>query len=139
MQTLRRKCTCTCACAPGLFKAKASGRERPRPVDKSDPSVCSPSAVGAGCHQNYCKRIFVQTVVCRPSCCYLDEISCSTLFAQEVCPNPRQLMTRSPPLRCRTSIIRSSALVQTSSRLFMVCTRHVVTGLTSRGSTSPSF
>ena len=31
----------------------------------------------------------VQAVVCRPPCCCLDEISCLTLFAQEMCPNPR--------------------------------------------------
>jgi len=36
--------------------------------------------------------------------------------AQEICPNPRHLMTRSP-LWCCTSIIRSSTLVQTSSSL----------------------
>jgi len=46
----------------------------------------------------------------------LPAIRCVTLFAQEIRPNPRQLMTRSP-LRCCTSIIRSSALVQDSSSL----------------------
>ena len=64
----------------------------------------------------------VQAVVCRPPSCWLDEISCPTLFAQEIRPNLRQLMTRSP-LRCRTSIIRSSALVRASSSLSMVHTR----------------
>jgi len=60
----------------------------------------------------------VQAVVCRspPSC--LDKISRPTLFAQKT----RWLMTRSP-LRCRTSIIQSSALVQASSSLSMVRTR----------------
>ena len=43
-------------------------------------------------------------------------IRCATLFAQEIRPNPRWLMTRSP-LRCCTSIIQSSALVQASSSL----------------------
>ena len=48
-------------------------------------------------------------------------------------------MTRSP-LRCRTSIIRSSALVQTSSSLFMCSDRSVATGVTSSKILfSPSF
>ena len=64
----------------------------------------------------------VQAVVCRPPSCQLDEINRPTLFAQEIRPNPCWRMTRSP-LRCRTSIIRSSALVRTSSSLSMVYTR----------------
>ena len=48
-------------------------------------------------------------------------------------------MKRSP-LQCRTSIIQSSALVQASSSLSMVCTRNVSTGLiSSRIPFSPSF
>jgi len=58
----------------------------------------------------------VQAVICRPPSCRLDKISCPTLFAQEIRPNPRQLMTRSP-LRCCASIIQSSMLVQASSSL----------------------
>jgi len=72
----------------------------------------------------------MQAIVCRPPCCCLNEISRPTLFAQEIRPNPRWLTTRSP-LRCRTSIIRSSALVQASCNLSMVRTRNVATGLTS--------
>jgi len=66
----------------------------------------------------------VQAVVCSPPCCSLDRISRPTvrLFAQEVRANPRWLMTRSP-LQCRTSIIRSSTLVQASPSLFIVRTR----------------
>jgi len=70
----------------------------------------------------------VQAVVCRPPCCCLDEISRPTLFAQEIGPNPRYLMTRSPR---RTSIIQSLSLVQVSSSLSMVCTQNVAAGLIS--------
>jgi len=47
------------------------------------------------CHGNYCELILslaqsiVQAVVCRPPCCCLDEISFTTLFTQEIRPNPR--------------------------------------------------
>jgi len=64
----------------------------------------------------------VQAVVCRPPNCCLDQTRRPTLFAQEIRSNQRQLMTRSP-LGCRTSIIRSSALVQASSSLSMGRTR----------------
>jgi len=75
----------------------------------------------------------VQVVVCHPPCRCLDEISRplfsrNPLFAQEIFPNPRKVMTQST-LRCRTSIIRSSALVQASSNLSMVRTRNVATEL----------
>jgi len=46
----------------------------------------------------------MQAVVCRQPSCHLDQTSHPTLFAQEIRPNPRYLMTRSP-LRCCTSII----------------------------------
>ena len=58
----------------------------------------------------------VQAVVCHPPFCLPDEISSPTMFAQEIRPNPRYLMTRSL-LWCCTSIIRSSTLVQASSSL----------------------
>jgi len=68
------------------------------------------------CHESSCELILsLARASCRllfaarPACC-LDEIGRPTLFAQEISPNPRYLMTQSP-LRCRTSIIRSSALV----------------------------
>jgi len=66
----------------------------------------------------------VQAVVCRLPWWCLDEITCLTLFAQEICQNPRYLtgMTRSP-LRYCTSLSQSSALVQVSSSLSMVCFR----------------
>ena len=70
----------------------------------------------------------VQAVVCRPLCCCLDEINRPTLFAQEIRLNPSYLMMRSP-LWCRTSIIRSSVLVQASSSLSMVRTRSVANEL----------
>jgi len=58
----------------------------------------------------------------RADCCLLPALPpalllrCATLVAQEIRPNPRWLMTRSP-LQCYTSIIRSSALVQASTSL----------------------
>jgi len=83
------------------------------------------------CHGRYCKLILSLARVscrlsfaarsCRPSCC-LDQIRRPTLFAQEIRPNPKHLMTRSP-LLCRTSIILSSAMVQASSSLSMGRTR----------------
>ena len=69
----------------------------------------------------------MQAVVCHPPLppvrgyC-LDQTRRPTLFAQEIRPNPRSLMTRWP-LQCRTSIIRPSTLVQASSNLSMVHTR----------------
>jgi len=65
-----------------------------------------------------CSSISVQAVVCRPLCCCLDEISHLTMFAQVIRPNPRQLMTQSS-LRCLTSIIQSSALLQASGIWFV--------------------
>jgi len=86
------------------------------------------------CHESYHELILSLvrascrlSFAARPACC-LDEIGRPTLFAQEIRPNPQeirpnpQLMTR-PPLRCRTSIIRSSALVQALSSLSMSRTR----------------
>jgi len=82
-------------------------------------------------HGRYCELILsLARALCRlsfadrsccPACC-VDKTRRPTLFAQEIRPNQRQLMTRLP-LRCHTSIIRSSALVQASCSLFMVCTR----------------
>jgi len=83
------------------------------------------------CHGSYCElilslarascRLSFTDRSCCPSCC-LDQTLRPTLFAQEIRPNPHELMTRSP-LRCRSSIIRSSALVQASSSLSMGRTR----------------
>jgi len=73
------------------------------------------SLARASCRPSFAARS------CCPSCC-LDQTRCLTLFVQGIRPNPRELMTRSS-LRCRTSIIRSSALVQASSSLSMSRTR----------------
>jgi len=79
------------------------------------------------CHGSYCEPILSLQVArasrrlsfaaqsCRPFCC-LGLTRRPTLFAQEICLNPRYPMTRSP-LWCCTGIIRSSALVQASSSL----------------------
>jgi len=53
-------------------------------------------------------------------------------------PNPRQLMTRSP-LWCRTSIIRSSALLQASSSLSVGRMQSVATELTHPRDLFPPF
>jgi len=114
--TPRKKGTCTRACTP---------------INGTETSL--PSKLLRTYFES-CASI-VQAVVCHLPCCYLDEISCLTLVAQENSPNPvaqenspnpRQLMS---PLHCCTSIIRSSALVRTSSSLSMVRTRSLATEL----------
>jgi len=78
------------------------------------------------CHGSYCKLILRVLREYRAGCCLppalppalLPAICCQTLFALNIRPNPRLLMTRSL-LRCCTSIMRSSALVQASSSLSM--------------------
>jgi len=47
------------------------------------------------CHESYCELVLSLaqascrlSFAARPACC-LDEISCPTLFAQEIRPNPR--------------------------------------------------
>jgi len=103
MHTLRKKCICARACAHMQRCRSFSTMKLLRTYLESCASI-------------------VQAVFCRPPSCRLDEISCLTLFAQEIRPNPRYLMTQSS-LRCRTSIIRSSAFVRASSSLSMVHTR----------------
>ena len=119
-RTLRKKCTFTHACAPV---------QRCRNF----------FAMEAIAYLESCASI-VQAIVCRLPCCCLVEISRPMLFAQEIRPNPRQLMTRSP-LRFRTSIFRSSALAQAwaSSSLSMVRTRRVATELTHHRNLFPPF
>ena len=68
----------------------------------------------------------MQLVVWRPLLLplLLSRLSHPTLFVQEIRPNPRWLVKRSP-LRCRTNITRSSVLVQASSSLLITeLTRH---------------
>jgi len=85
------------------------------------------------CHGSYCNFILsLARTSCRPS--FPPALlplrragrppagQLPDLFAEEIRPNPRQLMTQSP-LWCCTSIIRSSALVRASSSLSMVHTR----------------
>jgi len=70
-------------------------------------------------HDSYCElilslaqasyRLLFVARSCCPSCC-LDQTRHPMLFAQEICPNSRKLMTWSP-LRCCSSIIRSYALM----------------------------
>jgi len=88
------------------------------------------------CHGNYCELIlspvrasFKQPSAARPATGPTNSVAHPsirgeqrrrrTMSAQQIAPNPRQLITRSPP-RCRTSIIQSSALVQASFSLSMV-------------------
>jgi len=88
------------------------------------------------CHGNYCELVlspvrasFKQPSAARPATGPTNSVAHPsirgeqrrrrTMSAQQIAPNPRQLITRSPP-RCRTSIIQSSALVQASFSLSMV-------------------
>jgi len=88
------------------------------------------------CHVNYCELVlspvrasFKQPSAARPATGPTNSVAHPsirgeqrrrrTMSAQQIAPNPRQLITRSPP-RCRTSIIQSSALVQASFSLSMV-------------------
>ena len=88
------------------------------------------------CYGNYCELIlspvrasFKQPSAVRPATGPTNSVAHPsirgeqrrrrTMSAQQIAPNPRQLITRSPS-RCRTSIIQSSALVQASFSLSMV-------------------
>ena len=88
------------------------------------------------CHGNYCELIlspvrasFKQPSAARPATGPTNSVAHPSIRGSaallpnnvhsKIAPNPRQLITRSPP-RCRTSIIQSSALVQASFSLSMV-------------------
>jgi len=93
------------------------------PWDLLQNVVCVFSIFNAGasvCGCISCRLSFAARSCCQPCC--LDQTRRPTLFAQEIRPNPRWLMTRSS-LRCHTSIIQSSTLVQASSSLSMGHTR----------------
>jgi len=85
MHTLRKKCTCTCACAP------------------MQPKLL--------CYGNYCELILsLVRASCRlPFAARPGTVSTKSVARQEIRPNPPMMRS---PLRCRTRLIRSSALVQ---------------------------
>jgi len=83
------------------------------------------------CHGGYCELVLsLARTLCRllftvrPTARPLAGNPLRDVFVQEIRPNPRYLMTRSP-LRCCTSIIRSFALVQASSSLFIAWPRRL--------------